>query len=80
MDQQQKPVKILIRNANQNSYKMNKKFMNSKLPNQPKSQVLFHKKSPSQDFVSRTFDLDDFRPKNAEGCDARRRQKYKAKQ
>ena len=60
---------------------MNKKFMYSKLPNQPKSQVLFHKKSPSQDFVGRTFNFDDdFRPKNAEGCDARRRQKYKAKQ
>ena len=47
--------------------------MNSILPNQPKSQVLFHKKSPSQDFVRRTFDFDDdFRPKNAEGCDARK--------
>ena len=55
--------------------------MKPKLGNQPKSQVLFHKNSPPQNFIRRTFNFDDdFRPKNAEGCDARRRQKYKAKQ
>ena len=36
-------------NATQNSYKKYMKFQNSKLPNQPKSQILYDKKSPPQD-------------------------------
>ena len=29
--------------------------MNSKLPNQPKSQIMFHKQSPPQDCIRRTL-------------------------
>ena len=47
-------------NSTQNSCKKDKKFINSKLhnrsnPTQPKSQILFHKKIPAQDFIRKTL-------------------------
>ena len=40
------------------SHKKNDKLTNSKMPtgsNQPKCQILFHKKSPSHDFIGKTL-------------------------
>ena len=39
----------VFRDATQKSYRRYKKFKTQNSPNQPKSQILFHKKNPSQD-------------------------------
>ena len=41
-------------NATQNSFKNYMKFMDSKMT---KSQIIFHKKSPPQDFIRKTLHL-----------------------
>ena len=43
-------------NSSQNSFKKHKKFINCPTgPNLPKSQILFDKKSPPQEFIRRTL-------------------------
>ena len=48
---------VSILKGNQNSFKKDKNFINSKLPNQTKFQIPFHKKRQLQDFFERTLVL-----------------------